>query len=430
MIETQEIDALMESTAVVVREYFTAEREKITAAMKAMESRILDDLARRLNEIPAGPSGKDADPEAVRSLVSTEVGKAVAALPAPKDGVDGPPGVVDVGLVHALITAEVGKSVSSWPVPEDGKDAPPVDIAAIVAEVVARVPTPKDGKDGRDASSEHIREAVVAEVKRAISEIPKPKDGVDGRPGADFDLAEMRRQITVEVQCAISALPQPKNGEQGVPGKDGHDGESVHPDTISLMVVTEVAKAIALIPKAKDGEPGRNALQIEVLSSIDPSKSYPRGTQAIYQGGEIRASRNTSPIVDGLEKSGWEVIRDGEANFEVTRSADLRTFTFKRTLTSGKIFESTFKQAVILHRGVFKNGDEYFAGDGVISDNSTWICVAESTKAKPGLSPDWQLSARKGGDGKNGKDGKDGERGPEGPRGKDLTQMDFSGRKY
>lgn len=213
--------------------------------------------------------------------------------------------------------------------------------------------------------------------------------------------------------------PQGQPGETGQPGQDG---ESIHPDTISLMVVTEVAKAVALIPKAKDGEPGRDATQIEVLPTIDPQKSYPRGTEAEYAGGTIRAHRNTEPITARLQDAGWSVVRDGEANFEVIQSADLRTFTFRKTMTSGRVFESVHKSPVTILRGIHRTDDEYFRGDQTISDNSTWTCVVESTKAKPGLSPDWLLSARKGDRGKDGK-GEKGDPGQPGKDGKDFRPL-------
>ena len=62
---------------------------------------------------------------------------------------------------------------------------------------------------------------------------------------------------------------------------------------------------------------------------------------------------------------------------------------------------------------------EYAKGDTVTYDNSAWICKAESTDARPGISPDWRLLARKGSNGRDGKDGAPGERGPIGPAGKD-----------
>ena len=78
----------------------------------------------------------------------------------------------------------------------------------------------------------------------------KPRDGRDGRDGKDADPALIRRLVAVEAAKAVAALPKPKDGDKGEPGRDGKD---VDPDDLRALVDEFVARADALRPIAKDG---------------------------------------------------------------------------------------------------------------------------------------------------------------------------------
>lgn len=146
----------------------------ISPAVHALEMRFVALKGALENEIKAlpvpqgdrGPAGKDADEDAVISRV-------LAALPVPKDGVNG----------------------------LNGKDA---DEDAIAARVLAQIPAPKDGRDGvdgKDANEDSV-------VTRVLAAIPKPKDGIDGKDGRDGQRGP------------------PGEGLQGEPGRDALDGLS------------------------------------------------------------------------------------------------------------------------------------------------------------------------------------------------------------
>lgn len=81
----------------------------------------------------------------------------------------------------------------------------------------------------------------------------KPRDGRDGRDGKDADPALIRRLVAVEAAKAVAALPKPKDGDKGEPGRDGKD---VDPDDLRALVDEFVARADALRPIAKDGAEG------------------------------------------------------------------------------------------------------------------------------------------------------------------------------
>lgn len=160
---------------------------------------------------------------------------------------------------------------------ENGKDADAQAITAGVLEKVMKaldaIPRPKDGDPGKDANPEFVREVVRSEVERAVASIPRPNDGEHGKsvdlvelsgaimeaagkavaalpisPGKDAD----PRVIRAEVERAVAALPKPK------------DGESVHPDTVAVMVRVEMEKAVAALPKPEKGDDGKD-VDMEVV---------------------------------------------------------------------------------------------------------------------------------------------------------------------
>lgn len=182
-------------------------------------------------------------------------------------------------------------------------------------------------------------------------------------------------------------------GEKGEPGKDG---ERIHPDTVALMVHTEVTKAVAAIPKAVDGRNGENGKDAADVHPIllDPAKSYPAGTWATYAGGLWLARAPTS------EMNGWECLVDGLTPMMV-ETADNRNFMIKLASSSGKIVELPFSVPSMIHRGVWSDG-AYQRGDCVTWAGSQFHCERDTTD-KPETSDAWKLVVKRGRDGKDGK---------------------------
>lgn len=173
-----------------------------------------------------GKDGKDADPEFIRQLVAD----AVAEIPAPKDGKD-----VDMDAVRAMIDDAVAKAVAAVPAPKDGRDG-------------------KDGKDAEPVTVGQIVDAVRSApdaVKAAVVEYltanppPAGKDGKDGEkgdPGKDG-----------------------KDGSDGRDGKDGVDAvEFFKSDAGHLIVTMSNGATRDLGPiVGKDGAPGRDGFSLK-----------------------------------------------------------------------------------------------------------------------------------------------------------------------
>lgn len=416
-------DTELQLLADSVRE-FVAERVAAACSPLLLEIRELRDQVRAL---PAPVNGKDVDPELVRMAIAGEVARQFAELPRPKDGING----VDVDMVE--VRGMIREMFLGYPVPKDGKDAAPITddvlrdqieqaihrdlesnasfIRADIRRAVEALPQPKDGRDGIDGkdglSGKDGRDGIDGMNGSPGRDGIDGKDGTPGRNGVDGKDG----QDGINGIDAKDGAPgrDGSNGKDGSPGRDGIDGKDadpIHPDTLARMVSDAVEKRVSAIPVAKDGAPGRDALQIDILPSIDPAKTYPRGTYARHCGAIIRSFRDTDAIPEGelINAHGWEVVIDGLFGIEMKQSENLRSFEVRFLQASGLETKSTFSLPVMIQRGIHISGNEYGHGDVVTLDGSQWHCEVERTKERPGASKDWILIVKHG---RNGKDGKD-----------------------
>ncbi len=298
---------------------------------------------------------------------------------------------------------DLKEQVRSLPVPVNNQLVDPelvrTSVAAEVTRQIDQLPKPKDGiagmngKDGRDGI-----DGQTGPIGPSPEPVPGPA-GTPGRDGKDADPELIRGMVGAAVAEAVAAIPA---AAAGAPGKDA---DPIHPDTLRLMVVEAVREEIRAIPTPKDGDPGqpgRDSLEIDILPSVDPVKSYPRGTFACYEGGLIRAIRNTEPIKESLFAAGWAVVIDGVSMFEVRQCEDLRSFAIRSCRTSGATETNEFRFPVLIYRGIFQEGMEYRRGDCVTWAGSAWHCEEESTKDKPGEgATDWRLMVKQGRPGKD-----------------------------
>ncbi|MFL1404191.1 phage portal protein [Marinobacter sp. M1N3S26] len=287
---------------------------------------------------------------------------------------------IDRIVVPALddIAREVSELIEK---PADGKDADPEVIRQMVTEVIAEIPAPEDGKDGESVSVEDVQRMVDEAVAKAMEsvEIPAPQDG--------------------------------------------KDGESVPVEDVQRMVDEAVAKAMESVEVPKDGEPGRDAVDIDILPDIDPEKSYPRGTYATHAGGLWRSHSTTQGM------RGWECIVDGVKDIEVT-PVDDRTFKVNVQRSSGDSAGELFSMPIVIDRGVYRPDEDYEKGDGVSFGGSFWIAQKGTPDGKPGTTDDWRLAVKHGRPGKQGEQGPKGKDGRDGRAGRDLTKMLPDGGKY
>ena len=267
--------------------------------------------------------------------------------------------------------------------------------------------------------------AGLAEVKASLEEgILETNQKVDA----------LQRAVT-----EISLLPGPPGekgdvglpgeaGARGEPGEKGDRGKPGLPGEPGLQ--GPPGEAGARGDTGEKGEAGRDALEIVILSEVDPEKSYPRGTFASHRGGLIRAARKTLPLsTTGLDEAGWNVVVEGLAELKVEQNNE-RQLTFTAVKTSGLTERLTAEFPLLIDRGVFLADATYERGDGVTSGGSFWI-AQKATTSRPGdNNSDWRLAVKKGRDGKDGMKGDPGVAGSPGRNGRDLTQLLPDGSKY
>lgn len=260
---------------------------------------------------------------------------------------------------------ELEKQVESIPVPRHGKDG-------------------EDGKDGKSFTAEDaapIIEKLVAEII-----VPKAKDGKDGEDGKDGTSVSME-DVEAEIKKLVDQIKLPE-----LPPMP----ELPELPDIAAMVKEAVDNAVKDIqlPQARDGQDGRDAIDIEVLAEIDMEKSYQRGVYARHAGGLFRSFEKTK----GLR--GWECIVDGIAAVEIDFDGE-RALKIKSVLSSGGETEKEFTIPAVIYRGVHSDKAEYKKSDAVTHAGSIWIAKKDNPQGKPledGES-DWKLSVKRGRDG-------------------------------
>lgn len=266
---------------------------------------------------------------------------------------------------------------------------------------IASLPTGQNGAPGVDGKEG----PVGPEGKPGRDGAP----GVDGKDGRDGDVGPVGKDG--------KQGPTGPMGPEGTPGKDGRDGRDGKDGREGTDGI--------------DGASGRDALDIEILPSIEVSKSYPRGTFARHDGGIMRSFQQTIPG-EVSEQFGWEVVMRGLAEIEISMPDD-RLIAIKSRLTGMADHITAFQLPTMVYRGIYNADNEYQKGDVVTWGGSAWHCQVNDTKTAPREGADfhaWKLMVKEGRGGKDGSKGEKGDKGDPGRDGMDLTQMGFDGRKH
>lgn len=236
------------------------------------------------------------------------------------------------------------KAVEERPAPEAGPQGAPGPVGPA-------------GADG--ATGERGADGAPGERGPEGPQGPAGAPGEQGPAGADGALGETGPQ-----------------GPAGTDGRDGRDGQK--------------------------GEPGRDALQLELLGSIDETRSYPSRTYARHAGGLWRSYEQT----DGMK--GWDCIVEGVAELRIEHD-EHRKFAIVTRMSSGAEVRREAILPVVLDKGVYRETEAYEHGDATTFGGSLWIAQKDAPTGKPGEpgSDGWRLAVKRGRDGRDGRDGID-----------------------
>lgn len=350
MLNMRSLEAMTKAIAGVVREHVGS---ALAPLLKRMES-----LEQRMAEIRQAPENLDA-------IVAQKAADAVAALPVPKDG---------KSADMESLRADLARMVSELPAPEAGKSFTLEEALPLIDRITGEIRSAAE----REVSS--LSQAAAESIKSMDQAIASLRQPEDGKSVTVDDVEPMIRQL-------VSQLPTPKDGISVT-------AEDVRPmieGMIGAAVGAALAKAIDALPAPKHGEPGRNALDLEILASIDETKSYPRGTYATHKGGVWRTFQAT----EGMR--GWECIVDGVADQSVEQ-VDERSFILVSRKSGGAEVRTAISIPSLIDRGVYKAESEYQTGDGTTWAGSYWIAQKDAPIGKPGEpgSDGWRLAVKKG----------------------------------
>lgn len=125
---------------------------------------------------------------------------------------------------------------------------------------------------------------------------------------------------------------------------------------------------------------------------------------------------------DGADGLGFE-------DFEPLLDLDAKTLTLRWT-AGGRTKTQSWALPLTVYKGVYEAGVTYQPGDQVTDAGSLWTAKVATTDRPSETSVGeraWQLTVKRG---RDGKPGPQGEKGLDGRPGKDLTQMDETGRRW
>lgn len=280
----------------------------------------------------------------------------------------------------------------------------PKDVAALELKI--------EGDELKKVVAEAVG-AVGLTIERLAIELGEVRDMVTGLPGPDglvalvdkavdakvaalpptptvADIAALVKMPTAEEVAALVPIPVVPTAEEVavlVPA-----GKDASPEMVASMVVSEVDKRMQEIPMPRDGADGKDGVGLAGALIDREGQLVVTLTDGTTKALGAIVGKDGSPGAAGL---GFDDMTEELAD-------DGRTI-IRRYSRGEQVKEVRFTLPVVLDRGVYKDGVEYVAGDGVSFGGSFWIARAV-TKDKPGTSDSWRLAVKKGRDGKDGRD--------------------------
>lgn len=213
-----------------------------------------------------------------------------------------------------------------------------------------------------------IVDSKFSSIEDQISSISNRIDDAENsiRESLTIDIAKEISSIRSSVKSMLDSVDLKMKELNDIKVKDGKDGEA-----------------------GNDGQPGRDALTIDVLPGIDVERSYPARTYASHKGGVWISRRQTK----GMD--GWECIINGSSDITIDQ-VDERTYSVSVEMSDGTSHSKSVSIPAMIYKGVYKKESEYVSGDSVTWDGSVWVAEKDIT-GRPGESDTgWRLAVKKG----------------------------------
>lgn len=307
---------------------------------------------------------KTATAPLVARLSSVE--QRLASLPVPKDGVDGKDGA----------PGEAGPA---------GKDADASEIWMLKADVelLRKELAEKDGARALD-TLEIMHEA----VKKAVAEIPKPKDGA---PGQSIDPEDVDAMVAAHLTKAMSDQVFP-NESDICASVLSELSKSVQP-----MVAAEVKQAVGALPVPKDGV-GVAEVFIDyeghLIQTMTDGRTKDVGV-VVGRDADMEALRAT--IMKTLDS--WPKPKDGKDGLGFDDLEAVFDEHGRLSLKFSRGDESkTFRVPCSVYRGIYRPDQTYEKGDVTTFGGSGFIAQKDGALGKPAECDDWKMIVQRGRD--------------------------------
>lgn len=265
-------------------------------------------VARAVALVPAGRDGKDFDASELRSELE------LLKLQNQSLSIE----IADLKAERAGLAASIDRAMRAA-------------VASEVAKAIAAVPVPKNGVDGRSPTADDIAPLVKAEVDRVAATLPKAKDGVDGvsvvgtlidraghlvltlsnghavdvgqvvgADGHDVDMDAVQRQIA----DAMALIPTPKDGKDGRDGVGWTDMDEVLEDDGRVLVHR-------YFHEGKVVKEFRHQTSMLIWRGVyQPGATYQRGDTATWAG-SLWHCNDTTTAQPGQTKSWTQMTKKG-----------------------------------------------------------------------------------------------------------------------
>lgn len=228
--------------------------------------------------------------------------------------------------------------------------------------------------------SEDVAPMIEAEIEKRFAAIRVPKDGEPGKDADPNEVAGLVREMISEDMAAMreSIASEIKNEIPELPDIPALVEDSIA-SSMESMVSDAVATALSNLPIPKDGV-GLAGAHIDRDGIL---------TLTMTDGKQVPLGK-----VQGADGVGFDDIktffREDERTLVIQFMKDDRTLEFEHELP------------IPIHRGVWREGNEYRKGDNVTFGGSTWIALKHEPEGKPGFGGEWMLITKKGKDGRDG----------------------------
>jgi hypothetical protein len=229
--------------------------------------------------------------------------------------------------------------------------------------------------DSSSSSIVDLREELKG-IREAIPVLPEPPVFPD---------------IPAMVAEAVKAIPAPQ------------DGRSVTVEELSPLVQETVEKAVAGLPEPKAGKDGVGVGGAVIdrggnlVLTLTDGTTRDLGQVVGKDVDEAMVTERIKALFDAVPKPKNGLDGLGFEDLDVEEREDGLWLRFAR----GEIVKE-YPLHSPYYRGVYVDGVTYRRGNCVTWGGCTWTALKEMTTEKPGTGKGWQLSSKKGRDGKDG----------------------------